>query len=286
MILSKFDIFFYVTDGSYFFSTAKKNFSFCMVPQASLYKMTLMNKFKMLNYKFIANSNFTKYWLNKWNIHAKVIYPFINKDLIDLEVNKINKDKIILTVGRFFSHLHSKRQSEIIKLFTKLKQKYPMFKDFKLIITGGLKKQDEAYFNQLKLLTVNNPDIYLHANPSYEYLINLYKKSLIYLHFTGYGLEEKKHPDQVEHLGISPLEAMTCGCITFCYNAGGPKELIKNGRNGFLFNSEKELIKQVQMVLTNIALQKNIQIDAKKYITQNFSYAVFTERVRKEILSQ
>src|SRR5687768_5161520 len=37
-LLKSFDYFFYMTDGSYFFSTAKNNFVFAMVPQKSLYK--------------------------------------------------------------------------------------------------------------------------------------------------------------------------------------------------------------------------------------------------------
>src|SRR3989344_1839839 len=74
--LNNFDIFFYVTDGSYFFSSAKKNFVFCMVPNKNLYQMSLLNKLKTFNYQFITNSIFTKKWLNKWGVQSDVIYPY------------------------------------------------------------------------------------------------------------------------------------------------------------------------------------------------------------------
>ena len=48
-LLKKYDAFFYVTDGSYFFTSAKKSFIFCMVPQKNLYMMNIFSKVKTLN---------------------------------------------------------------------------------------------------------------------------------------------------------------------------------------------------------------------------------------------
>src|SRR3989344_4250284 len=50
--IKQFDFFFYVTDGSYFFSSAKKNFVFSMVPDIKLYRMNFLNRLKLMNYKF------------------------------------------------------------------------------------------------------------------------------------------------------------------------------------------------------------------------------------------
>ncbi len=73
LILRKYDYFFYVTDGSYFFSSAKNNFIFAMVPQGSLYKMTLGNKLKTSGWKFISNSKFTQKYLKSLSINDKAI---------------------------------------------------------------------------------------------------------------------------------------------------------------------------------------------------------------------
>lgn len=282
--LKKFDLFFYVTDGSYFFSSAKKNFVFCMIPDKKLYQMNTLNKLKTLNYKFITNSHFTQSHLKEFGIQSTVIYPFISQDLIDLKIENLKKDKIILSVGRFFSHLHSKKQSETIKLFKYLRQKNPLFKNFKLILAGGLKDEGKPYFECLKKETLNEPDIILKANISYNELLEFYKKSAFYLHLAGLGVDENKNPELVEHLGISPLEAMSSGCITFAYNAGGPKELIKDGVNGFLFNNESELIDKMSLIIPNKERQKLIRFESKKYVSQNFNYQVFKSKVKQIIL--
>src|SRR3989338_3889478 len=44
--LQKYDMLFYVTDGSYFVSSAQKTYIFCMVPDKKLYNMNLANKAK------------------------------------------------------------------------------------------------------------------------------------------------------------------------------------------------------------------------------------------------
>lgn len=278
-ILNKFDYFFYVPDGSYFFSSAKTNFIFCMVPKQQLYPQTFINRTKTFNYKFISNSYFTQKWLASWGIKSQVIYPFVDKRFINLDLNKIKKNKIILSVGRFFKHLHAKKQDFIINLFKKIKQKCPFFKKFKLILVGGLKKEDREYYRHLKSLINNDQSIELLANLSSNQLIELFKKAVIYWHFTGYGIDENQNPEKVEHLGISPLEAMASGCITFCYNAGGPKEIIKDDKNGFLFSDDKELFNKMSLIINNPKKQKIIITKAKQYIKDNFDYEVFKKRV-------
>jgi glycosyltransferase involved in cell wall biosynthesis len=281
--LSNFDIFFYVTDGSYFFSGAKKNFIFSMVPNPALYKMSFMNKLKTRNQKFISNSQYTKNLLEKYGIQSDYIYPYLENTFLNIDVASLKKEKIILSVGRFFKHLHSKRQDAAIKFFQKLKKENELLKDFKLILAGGLLKQDEEYFRELEQLRNDDEDIILKPNIPFIQLLQLYEKSLIYLHCAGYEVDENKNPDLVEHLGITPLEAMCAGCIDICYRAGGLKEIIKDGENGFLFSNYEELNKKMSEVLT-MKDSDTIQKNAKKYIKETFSYPVFKTRVKEVVL--
>jgi glycosyltransferase involved in cell wall biosynthesis len=110
-------------------------------------------------------------------------------------------------------------------------------------------------------------------------LVNLYATSLIYWHCAGYGVNDKEHPEQVEHFGIAPIEAMAAGAVTFCYNAGGPKEVITDTENGFLFNTQEELIQKTVVVLDNAELQHKIRDHAKQLVQQKFSYDSFKKRV-------
>jgi glycosyltransferase involved in cell wall biosynthesis len=283
LTLKKFDYFFYVTDGSYFFSLAKKNYIFAMVPDKKLYPTSFIDKIKTKNYHFLANSLFTQKRLKTWGINADLIYPYVDQKLLDFKNNTL-KEKIILSVGRFFGHLHSKRQDIIIKLFKKIKQENPMFKDFKLILAGGLKKEDNQYFLKLKKIAGNDQSIIFKPNISLDELYKLYGLATYFWHFAGYGVDELKNPDQVEHFGLSPLEAMAAGCLTFCYRAGGPKETIADGKTGFLFSDEKELLKKMVAINIQENQQKLIRKNAQKYIQDNFSYEVFKKRVKQLII--
>lgn len=282
--LKEIEIFFYVPDGSYFFSLAKKNFVFCMVPKRSLYPKSFFDRIKTFNFQFLANSCFTASWLKKWGLRSQVIYPYIDDKFLNVDINRIKKEKIILSVGRFFSHLHSKNHEIIIKTFQKLKNFNRYFKDFKLIIVGGLKKEDSWYFEKIKNLAFNDKKIILLPNLSFDELFRLYQKSSYYWHFTGFGIDEKKLPEQVEHLGIAPLEAMAAGNIVFCYKAGGSKEIVSHGINGFLFKRIEEIFIKMVELEKDSQLKLSLQKKALDYVSKNFSYKIFKEKVKKIIL--
>ncbi|MCX7881132.1 MAG: glycosyltransferase [Patescibacteria group bacterium] len=280
--LCKYDLFFYVTDGSYFFSTAKKNFIYAMAPDKNLYQSTSLNRLKLINWQFFTHSFFNQKHLNNWGIKAKVLYPYIDNVFF---INKnIKKEKIILSVGRFFSHLHSKNHKIIIENFKKLKILNKDFSSYKLVLAGGLKKEDKNYFNSLKEFIKNDPDIILKPNIAFDDLINLYKISSFFWHFAGYRIDENQFPEKVEHLGITPLEAMAAENIVFSYNAGGPKELINDGKNGFLFNNEDELMKKILMISKNKNLAIKIRKNGFLYIKENLSYEKFKKNVIKLFL--
>lgn len=276
--LRAYDIFIYVTDGSYFFSSAKKNFIFCMVPDKKLYEMTLLNKLKTRNRLFITNSRFTSKWLTKWNIKNTFLHPYVGEEFF---FSNEKKENIILSVGRFFSHLHVKQHEKIISSFNELQKKNKDFQSFKLVLIGGLKNEDTEYFNHITNIASTNASIILTPNVSHQFLVNYYKKARIYWHFAGFGIDEKKHPEMVEHFGIAPLQAMASGAITFCYNAGGPKEFIIENENGFLFNSDKELIEKTINLSENTFLEQRIMKNAIETSKKHFSYSVFEKQVEK-----
>lgn len=277
--LKDFDLFFYVTNGSYFFSSAKKNYVFCMVPNKNLFAATAINWLKTKNFSFITNSHFTQKWLSKWNIESEVIYPYISDDYIQLQNIDLKKEKIILVTGRFFNHLHSKRQDIAIEAFNKL-QEQGHFTDYKLILAGSVQSSDTDYLNKVTNMAVLNPNIEIKVNVSFTELFDLYKKANYYWHFTGYNVDEEIEPEKVEHLGITPLEAMAAGCTVFCYNAGGPKEIIKDGENGFLFSSIDNLIEK----MTHLSLQHKDQLtkNAQQFINITFSYIHFKKKVLQQ----
>lgn len=274
----KFEFLFYVTDGSYFFSAARHTYIFAMVPDKKLYRHHLLNQLKTMRVNFICNSQFTQKWLKKWGIQATVVYPFINNSYYIQTGQISNKDEIILSVGRFFPHLHSKKHKEIIETFKKYKQKSSN-NLFKLYLVGGVNASDRSYFDEIKGLASKNKDIIVEANISESDLELLYKRARYYWHFTGFGIDENAHPEKVEHLGVAPLEAMAAGCIVICYNAGGPKEIIVDAETGYLFSTEQELLNKMNTIESNKRDQIRIAQNGVDFVKTHFSNEFFRKRV-------
>lgn len=275
-----YDFLLYVTDGSYFMSSANKNYVFAMYPKKELYETNLMNNLKLANYEFIANSRYTADFLQKYTGRKfEVIYPYITNEKRENGKGKREngrKEKIILSVGRFFQGLHSKRHDVLIQAFNRLQREDKNFKDYKLHLVGGLKDEDVDYFKELKVLASDNPNIILEANLSNEKLLKYYQKAEYYWHAAGYEIDIEKNPECVEHFGITPLEAMNHQCLVFCYNAGGPKEIIENGKTGYLWNSIDELCDMTSNSKKN---REEVLKNAIKMIDNRFSYEVFKEKV-------
>src|SRR3990167_1372018 len=284
-LLRRYDKFFYVTDGSYFYSTAKQTYIFCMVPQQSLYNRSLINRMKTWNNIYIANSKYTQGWLKKWGIDAKLIYPFIQDDFLKYSQSSTKKP-IILSVGRMFRHLHAKRHDIAIQWFSSLQEKYPELKNFKFIIAGRVLSADKDYYEELKNLARGNDSILFFPNCSYEKLLELYRDASYYWHMTGIDADTQKHPEKAEHLGISPLEAMGAGAIVCGYSAGGLPELITHGENGYLFKTKDELMSTMISSEKNIKKQNIMRAKGNDFVKNNFSYEVFSKRISEVILNK
>ena len=284
-LLRRYDKFFYVTDGSYFYSTAKQTYIFCMVPQQSLYNRSLINRMKTWNNIYIANSKYTQGWLKKWGIDAKLIYPYIQEDFMQYNPSSTKKP-IILSVGRMFRHLHAKRHDVAIQYFSSLQEKYPEFKKYKLIIAGRVLSVDKDYQKELQNLARGNDSILFFPNCSYEKLLELYRDASYYWHMTGIDVDTQKHPEKAEHLGITPLEAMAEGAIVCGYSAGGLPELIRHGENGYLFKTKEELINIMISSEKNIKKQNIIRAKGNDFVKTNFSYDEFSNRVSEVILKK
>jgi glycosyltransferase involved in cell wall biosynthesis len=273
--MSGYDYLFYVTDGSYFVSSAKNNYVFAMYPKKELYVNSLLNNLKLGNFKFIANSKYTGNFLEKNTGRGfDVIYPYIAKE--DIQYANHKKEKLILSVGRFFQGLHSKRHDVLIQAFCRLQSQDANFKDYKLILVGGLKNEDENYFQELKVLAMNNENIIFDTNVSNEKLNDYYQRSKYYWHGAGYNIDIEKNPEYVEHFGITPLEAAMHECLVFCYNEGGPKEVFENMKTGYLWNTIDELC---DMATNSEKHREEMIKNAISMINEKFSYKIFKDKV-------
>src|SRR3989344_5081007 len=163
-----YNFIFILSDGSVPLTLASRNVLHFQVP-FNFPPVSLRTKVKLTRYGWIvANSNFTKSYIDKsFGVDSKVIYPPVDVNRIKLG----KKEKIILSVGRFSKgQLHPKKQ------------------DYKYV--HSLKKAARGY------------GIRIFENLPVDKLRNLYSQTSIYWHATGFGEDEIKFPQKMEHFGI------------------------------------------------------------------------------------
>ncbi|OFW63514.1 MAG: hypothetical protein A2Z35_00525 [Actinobacteria bacterium RBG_19FT_COMBO_36_27] len=190
--------------------------------------------------RIITISEYSRNWVKKlWNKESVILFPPV--DIGSFKVEK--KDKIILCAGRFFPEHHNKKQLELVEVFKELVDRYPeKMRGYTLYLVGGVESRPDhlEYVEKIMAAGKNYP-VKVITNIEWEKLVGIFTRSLIFWHASGMGEDEKVHPEKFEHFGITTVEAMAAGCIPVVINKGGQKEIIKNGYDGFLFNSRKEL---------------------------------------------
>lgn len=268
---------FIISDGSIPLTLASKNILHFQVP-FMFKKLDIKTKLKLKKYKYIiCNSNFTKSVIDRsLGISSKVIYPPV--DIKSLKAG--NKEKIILSVGRFGpNQLHPKKQEVLIEVFKELTKKAP---GWRLILVGQVKKQDDKYVNQLKKLS-RGYAIKIGQNLPVEKLRDLYSQASIYWHATGFGEDEVKNPEKMEHFGISTVEASASGAVPVVIGLGGQKEIISHEKNGLLWQTKAQLFEET---LTLIQKPDKVQKLASAAVlnSRRFSQEIFFREYEKIIL--
>ena len=124
----------------------------------------------------------------------------------------------------------------------------------------------------------NGLNIEIIESPDFKTLKELYGKSRIFWSASGYGEDEIKFPEKVEHFGMTVVEAMSAGCIPVVYNAGGHKEIVRNESNGFLWDKIGDLLTKTKQVINGKGVYTSLMKEAKKD-SLNFSYETFEKEV-------
>jgi glycosyltransferase involved in cell wall biosynthesis len=76
-----------------------------------------------------------------------------------------------------------------------------------------------------------------------------------------------------EPFGRVVMEAMACGLPVVCRNRGGYVEVIENGRNGFLFETEAEAFEIIQRLRQDRALGRAVGYAARETVDRLYSSA-------------
>lgn len=273
----RFDVLFAMTDGSIFASGAKQSFLIMQVPWTR--NISLLERAKLQTWKrVLVYSDFVKAVLRKhWSIgNIDILAPYVDIN----EFMPAKKEKIILTVGRFFAHKesNSKRQDVLIEAFKHLVDTYAA-KGWQLYIAGNIDPNPDSYqfVEQLREQARGYPVAFF-PNGSFDQIVSLNAHASVYWHAAGYEVDEQLHPENTEHFGITTLEAMSSGAIPFVVPKGGQREVLPYEelwwetpselaqKTSILLRQEKEVIEMKRSEMRSAATLYSKEAFTKKVI--------------------
>lgn len=201
-----------------------------------------------------CNSEFIKEKLKRYyNKDAEVLNP-----RCDVEKYKPGKFK-----DYFFypSRIHPRKRFEIaIQAMKIVRKKYP---EFKLIIAGF--PTDDNYLEKLRDMLGDSGKI----------MLNVDDKKLIELFTNCYAV---LYTPWIEDFGIVPTEGLASGKPVIAINEGGPREIVVDGKTGFLINSAEEMAKRMIELIKDRKLTRKMGKAARKRAEKKYGWDSFLRR--------
>jgi glycosyltransferase involved in cell wall biosynthesis len=223
----------------------------------------------------ISNSRYTAEWIGKkWKLspHGHIYPP------VDMEPGaEAPKKKTILSVARFEPE-GTKRQREMLEAFLRLNRLWPeVAREWTFILAGGSGPAN-PYLDSLKktLEAYSGENVALKVNISAEELGRLYRESALFWHLCGVKQED---PSEVEHFGMTTVEAMENGMVPLVYDGGGLREIVDHGISGFRVKNTAELLRYSLLLFRDERLAQELGRAAREK-AQAFSRSKFEARVR------
>jgi glycosyltransferase involved in cell wall biosynthesis len=273
---SKYDCIIFLSDGSLPWLMANKNIILIQFPVNWVSGKSLLNRLKLKRiFKIICYTDFVKNFLDKtFATDSYVLYPPVESFGISGR-----KENIILSVGRFTKSMNAKKQEILIDTFIKMYESG--LKDWKLVLIGSYLPQDKEFVELLKS-KINKYPIEIIDNASFSVLKSYYQKAKIYWHAAGFDEDLIKSPERAEHFGISTVEAMGAGCVPVVINAGGQKEIVTNGKNGYLWDTLTELVSLTSKIIKDEKTWANLSENARSR-SSDFNMEKFCKNLNKLI---
>ncbi len=281
----QYDVILYATDGSVFLSGAKQNILHVQIPFTNEHR-GLWSRKKLTSWNVInTNSEFTKKVIEKhWKTAVNVIhYPYVNTS--EIPFPNENKRRFILGVGRFYdpSHtdVHAKRQDILIEAFKRGCKELGWDKrNWELHLVGAVEPDSvHAEFVASLQNSAKGFPIFFHHDIPHTELAQLYAKSQIFWHAAGYGIDEREHPEKVEHFGMSTIEAMAYGALPVVVNRGGLKETVDHETNGFRFTTEDELLEYTTQLMNMKPDERAVWQQRARKKAEQFSLEKFQDTI-------
>jgi glycosyltransferase involved in cell wall biosynthesis len=277
-----YDAIFFLSDGSIPLVSCDLYVHFQFpVEWINVDSFVMQQKIKKIK-KIICNSLYTKKYIDlKFKKDSILVYPptYFKSDFPT--VNLENKKNYILSVGRYNKFTNGtsfKKQELMISVFKEMIDKKKL-KDWKLHLVISYAQKDLENIQKIKDSVKNYP-IEILENVSHDTLQEEYSQAKIYWHAAGFGEDLITHPQRAEHFGITTVEAMINGAVPVVIDAGGQKETVADGQNGYLWISTDDLINKTVALIEDNTLMQRLSKKAVKD-AHHFSTDKFCENINK-----
>jgi glycosyltransferase involved in cell wall biosynthesis len=227
----------------------------------------------------VVQSEYVRHWVREyWDRDAVVVNPPI--DVPAAEPDWPSKDRIILSVGRFIGHGHTKRQGLMVESFRRLVE--GGLEGWQLHLVGSVHRDamHHGYFERVRDLASGLP-VRLHPDAPYAEVQDLYRRASVYWHAAGYGVDGEVEPAALEHFGMTTAEAMAHGTVPVAIGKGGQLEVVRHGHDGFLWSEPEELEAFTRQLVRDRALTQRLGEAARasslRYSGDRFAAAIVAE---------
>lgn len=178
-----------------------------------------------------------------------------DKNTLRKELNLPANKKLLIFVGRLEA---DKRPLDLLGLMPDLKDKYALV----MIGKGSLKEEVERYIVSENLSEcvycideIPNQELHLYLKAA-DYYINLNEREIF---------------------GMGILEAMYQGCVVIARKAPGPLMIIDDGRDGFLVETDSEIVDKLQTEVGEIPNR------AHEKIVREFNWETSCQRLLEKL---
>jgi glycosyltransferase involved in cell wall biosynthesis len=230
--------------------------------------------------RFLCYSRFTQTWTRRrLGVEAAVIEPPIDVP----EALASPKRPQILCVARFVEDVHDKRHELLIRTFAQLRERCVAAHGWSLQLVGSAGESSERLLTRLRALGRGLP-IEFHVNASRDRLARLYDESALFWHGTGFGVDAQRHPERLEHFGIVVAEAMAHGAVPLVFAAGGPAEIVADGRTGCHWRTRTELVERTRELIEDTDAAATLRAAAVG-ATRRYDKKRFLEAIDKHVFT-
>lgn len=272
----RYSLIFWVSDGSLPTSFARKTIIHFQIPFHGIGGHNLPNFLRSRFYVFVANSQFTKRAVDhEFSINSQVIYPPIDTH----KFTPSAKTNTIFYIGRFSRLTQLKGQEILIESFRRIHSRLP---GWKLILAGGTSVgTTPGELGRLRRLAADLPVEFI-LNPAFSQIKKICAEGKIFWSASGYSAPISS-PIRTEHFGITVVEAMAAGAVPLIANRGGHPEIVSSGRDGYLWDSPRQLEKYTLELAHSPSLTANLS-QAARLRSSMFDTSVFNSQFAKLLL--